>query len=244
VPDVNAAVDGAETWVVPGCAERGAAESALGFRQLRHEVKNVLQRILLRIADARELRGTVCNRWLLADLQRRILSSAEISDALFGLTASPGTMAERLRALSDSTIRLLADETQVIRPEVTVTGECPEPRRQLVLRVAHEFIGNAVKHGMRARVAGRISVHLATGTDGRTTLTVTDDGWGFEGKPEAGDGLTIASDLAASAGGTIGLRRTRVTVAALELPSTRAMPGFGDRSTGTSMTTKQERGWK
>ena len=233
MPEVKAAMTGHEAWVVPGCAERGDAEAAFAFRQLRHEVKNVLQRILLRIADARTLRATVCSRWLLDDLQRRILSSAEISDALFGLTRSPASMAERLQALSDSTIRMLADDTQVIRAEVTVAGECPEPLRRLVLRVAHELVGNAVKHGMRARVTGGISVQLATGMDGGTALVVTDDGWGFEGSPDAGDGLTIASDLAASAGGTVSLRRTRVTVAALELPSTRAMPGFGEQSTGS-----------
>jgi two-component sensor histidine kinase len=221
------------TWVVPGCAERGEAESAFAFRQLRHEVKNVLQGVLLRIADAQRLRATVCSRWLLSDLQRRILSSAEISDALFGLTRSPASMSHRLQALSDSTIRMLADDTQVIRAEVSVAGECPEEWRQLVLRVAHELVGNAVKHGMRARVTGTISVVLTTGTDGRTTLVVTDDGWGFEGSPEPGDGLTIASDLAASAGGTVSLRRARVTVAALELPPPGAMPGFGDRSTGS-----------
>ncbi len=86
-----------------------------------------------------------------------------------------------------------------------------------MLRVAHEFIGNAVKHGMHARVVGRIAIHLATGLDGRTALVVTDDGWGFEGSPDAGEGLTIAGDLAASAGGTVSLRRTHVTVAALEI---------------------------
>lgn len=232
MPNVKAAMTGHEAWVVPGCAARGDAESEFAFRQLRHQVKNTLQRILLRIADAQTLRATVCSRSLLADLQRGILALAETSDALFGLTRSPGSMSQRLQALSDSTIRMLADGTQVIRAEVTVAGECPEALRQLVLRVAHEFVGNAVKHGMRTRVVGRISVHLATEMDGRTTLVVTDDGWGFTGRPVAGDGLTIAGDLAASVGGTVSLRRAGVTVAALELPSIRAMPGFGDQSTG------------
>ncbi len=250
MPDAKTAMTDGDVWVVPGCAERGDAESAFAFRQLRHEIKNLLQRILLRIADAQKQRATVCNRWLLADLQRRILSSAEISDALFGLTRSPASMSERLQALSDATIRMLADETQVIVLDVSVAGACPEASRQLVLRVAHELVANAVKHGMRARVTGRISVDLATGMDGGTTLLVSDDGWGFEGNPQgspqgsqdAGDGLTIASDLAASAGGTVSLRRGRVTVAALELPATRAMPGFEDRSSGSSITPNQERG--
>jgi hypothetical protein len=128
-------------------------------------------------------------------------------------------MSNRLRALCESMVRLLGDGTQMIRLDVTVAGECPEALQQLVLRVAHEFVGNAVTHGMRARLVGSIAVHLATDVDGRTALTVTDDGWGFEGSQIAGDGLKIAGDLAASARGTVSLRRTDVTVAALELPS-------------------------
>jgi two-component sensor histidine kinase len=100
---------------------------------------------------------------------------------------------------------------------------------------------------MRARVVGTISVHLATDIDGRTALTVTDDGWGFDGSQPAGEGqnggegLKIAGDLAASAGGTVTLRRTHVTVATLQLPSPGAKRGVGHR-TGCGVTTEQERG--
>jgi two-component sensor histidine kinase len=210
------------------------------IRQLRHHTKNVFQQILLRIADAQELRATVCSRRLLPDLRRRILLSAEISDALFGLTRSPASMSDRLRALGESVIGMLADDMQMIRLEVTVAGDCPQPMRQLVLRVAHEFVANAVTHGMRARVTGTISVHLAAAINGRTTLAVTDDGWGFDGSHDAGDGLKIAGDLAASAEGTISLRRNRVTVAALDLPAPEAKRGFGNRSTGTGIILEQE----
>jgi two-component sensor histidine kinase len=129
----------------------------------------------------------------------------------------------------------------MIRVEVTVAGECPEPLRRLVLRVAHEFVGNAVTHGMRARVVGTISVHLSTGIDGRTALVVADDGWGFDSSQDAGEGLEIAGDLAASAGGTVSLLRTHVTVASLQLPSPGAKRGVGHRA-GCGVTTEQERG--
>ena len=227
MPDAQAAVTNRQTWAEPGYAERGDPESGCDLRQLRHHTKNVLQQMLLQIADAQGLRTSVCSSWLLADLQRRIRLSAEISDALFGLTRSPAPMSERLQALTESMICMLAGGTQTIRLEVTVAGECPEPLRQLVLRVAHEFLGNAVKHGMRTRVTGTITVHLATDIDGRTALVVTDDGWGFDGSLNAGDGLKIAGDLAASAGGTVSLHRTHVTVASLELPAPRAKRGLG-----------------
>jgi len=219
VQDALTAVTGRETWVEPGCAARGDQESECDFRQLRHHTKNVLQQILLQISQAQDLRATTCSRLLLADLQRRILLSAQISDALFGLTRSPASMSDRLRRLSESTIRLFADGTQVIRAEVTVVGACPVPLQSLALRVAHEFVGNAVKHGMQARLVGTISVRLATGIDGRTALVVTDDGWGFDDSPIAGEGLKIAAELAASVAGTVSLRRTQVTMATLELPA-------------------------
>ncbi len=244
MPDANAAAISRETWAEPGCNERGDPESECDLRQLRHHTKNVLQQIQLHIADAQGLRTTVCSSWLLADLQRRIRLSAEISDALFGLTRCPASMSERLQALSESMIGMLADGAQMIRSEVTMAGVCPEALRQMVLRVAHEFVGNAITHGMRNRLTGTVSVHLATHVDGCTTLVVTDDGWGFDNCQKAGDGLNIAADLAAFAGGTVSLLRTHVTVATLELPSPRAAREFGYGSTrsGRAITTKQEGG--
>jgi two-component sensor histidine kinase len=221
VPQAQSAVTGRETQVEPRFTAHGGPVNECDFRQLRHLTKNALQQILLQIEHAGDLKVTVRGSRLLADLQRRILLSAQISDALFGITCVPASMSERLRVLCDSTVRMLVDSAQTIRLDVIVDGDCPEPLQQLVLRVAHEFVGNAVKHGMRRRIAGRISVHLATGNDDSTTLVVADDGWGFRASPDAGDGLNIAGDLAASAGGTIRLRRTCVTVAELELPSPR-----------------------
>src|SRR5580704_13256100 len=110
-----AAVTDHEIRVASGCAERGEQESECDFRQLRHHTKNVLQQILLRIAHAQEQRATLCSRWLLPDLHRRILLSAEISDAIFGLTRSPAAMSDRLRVLSESVIRMFADDMQMIR---------------------------------------------------------------------------------------------------------------------------------
>jgi two-component sensor histidine kinase len=244
MPDALTAVTGHEARVELGYGERDAPEGGCDLRQLRHHTKNVLQQILLQIAEAQDLGAAVSSHWLLADLQRRIRLSAKISDALFGLTRSPVAMSERLRTLSESMVHMLAGGTQMIRLDVTVTGECPQALQEPVLRVAHEFVGNAVKHGMRARVVASIAVHLATGIDGSSALIVTDDGWGFESSQHAGDGLKIAEDLAASAGGTVSLRRTDVTVATLELPSPWARRGFGNRNAGSrcGITAQQKRG--
>ncbi len=231
---------GRETRIEPGLTERGRGASECDFRQLRHHTRNLLQRILLQIEHAQDLKVTLCGRRLLADLQRRIASSAQISEALFGITLAPASMSERLRVLSEGTVLMMADGTQQIRLDVSVAGDCPEPLQQLVLRVAHEFIANAVKHGMHARILGMIAVQLASGPDGDTKLVVTDDGWGFHGNPGAGDGLKIADDLAATRNGTISLLRTHVTVAELRLPPPRAQHGPPDRGTGSGFATAKE----
>lgn len=242
--DAQATVTAHETWFEPGRTERGDPNNECDFRQLRHHTKNVLQQILLQITHAQDLRATVSSGWILADLRRRILTSVEISDALFGLTRPPPAMSKRLRTMGESMIRMVADGAQMLRLEVTVAGECPDPLQQLVLRVAHEFVGNALKHGMRERAAGAISMRLVSDIDGATTLMVIDDGWGFDGSPDAGEGMKIAGDLAASAGGVVSLLRTHVTMAVLELPSPRGRRGFDHRTTNSdcAMTEQQERG--
>jgi two-component sensor histidine kinase len=87
-----------------------------------------------------------------------------------------------------------------------------------VLRVAHELIGNAVKHGMRGRDEGRIVLRLESGQPGRTRLTVTDDGRGFSGCHRGGEGLSLARSLAEQCRGSLRITCGEGTVAVLELP--------------------------
>lgn len=232
-------MNGCECQIGPGV---GGLVSERDFRQLRHHTKNLLQRILLQIEQTRDLKLTASGPRLLADLQRRIVVSARISDALFGTSVAPVPMSERLRMLSESTIHMFADGTQIIRLDVSVTGECPEPLQQVVLRVAHEFIANAVKHGMQARLVGAIAVHLTTGPDGGTTLAVIDDGWGFRDDADTGGGLRIADDLAADADGTIRLLRTHETVAELVLPPPLMPRGFWNDGTQPGLATATPQG--
>ena len=167
MPHAQAATTGRKARVEPGCREPGGRAAAVFFSS----GKNVLQQIL-QIEHARDLKVAVGGRQPLAD-----------SVATFGITRSPASMSQQLRTLSRSTIGMRAGGMQVIYPNVTVAGDCPEPLRQLVLRVAHEFVGNAVKHGMHGSVFGAASVHLVTGIDGCTSLVVTDDVWGVVRQP-------------------------------------------------------------
>lgn len=209
-----------------------AVADDIDFRQLRHQTKNALQRIIGLIAEAPELQATPQGARLAHRLEQRICLSAAISNALFGLTRSPGSMAERLDGLCRSVVDLLADPAQTIQLEVTVTGDCPSDLRLTVLRIAHELVSNAVQHGMHARASGRIEVRLARSRTA-AVLTVSDDGWGCEPNTPPGEGLSVSQGLAAQCGGELRLRRGSGTVARLELPL--AVRGHDARPPGAGL---------
>lgn len=193
------------------------ATDRTAFRQLRHLTNNALQRILCQVAQHGELRRIPESRRLCADIERRILLSAAIADALFGMTREPGLLPCRLGSLGEAVLGLLGDPDQLLSLAVSVEGRCPAALEDTVLRVAHELVGNAVKHGMRARLVGRVAVRLAS-DERRTVLTVTDDGWGCGDEPRRGEGLRLAQLLADGHGGSVRLqRRDGATVATLDL---------------------------
>ena len=195
-----------------------AAADQLSFRQLRHLTKNALQRILCQVAQQDELRRTPVGRQLCEDIERQILFSATLADALFGMTREPGLLPVRFRELGEAVIGLFADPDQQLDLNVLVEGRCPTSLEEVVLRVAHEFLSNAVKHGMHARLIGHITVRVISG-EHRTVLTVSDDGWGYGQEPKRGEGCEIAQLLAGEHGGAVWLRRWgAMTVATLDLP--------------------------
>jgi two-component sensor histidine kinase len=198
-------------------AAAGDTGEDIDLRQLRHHTKNTLQRILGLIAEAPGLCDTPAGEKIAQELEHRIALSANISNALFGLTGAPGSMAERLRRLSGAVVDMMRGADQVIRVGVSVRGNCPPALREALLRSAHELLGNAVKHGMKGRSAGRIAVRLVSDCDS-TVLTVIDNGWGFAGEPRSGEGLTLARSFAARHGGSLRLDGVDGTVATLELP--------------------------
>jgi two-component sensor histidine kinase len=188
------------------------ADAAL--RQLRHQTKNALQRIMCSIEQARELQETPRGQRLVSELENRVRLTSAVSDALFGLTVAPGPLPERLRMLVESTVELLADPDQILRLEVSAEPGIPAAMHETVLRIAHEFVGNAVKHGMVARMIGRIEVSVRRAGRGGARLAVTDDGWGPCCAGREREGLRLARLLAGGHRGTASLtRRDGLTVA-------------------------------
>lgn len=187
------------------------------FRQLRHQTKNALTRILAQVSACLPAQGPA--QRVAADLERRIMLTAEISDALFGLTRAPATLEERLFSLCTSVVELYGDPDQQLNLRCTVEHAVPAALEGVILRVAHELVGNAIKHGMHMRLVGRINVRL-TAVAGAAVLEVADDGWGCGKEPRLGEGLQVASLLAAQYDGTVTLRRSHdVTTATLYLPA-------------------------
>jgi two-component sensor histidine kinase len=195
----------------------------VALRQLRHQTKNALQRIIAQVATS-DLRATEAGSALADDVERRICLSARISDALFGLTSMPGSLDVRLTGLCNAIVALLAHPKQTISVDVAVSGTCPEPLQAVVVQVAHEMVGNAVKHGLHMRLTGRISLRLWAGGTGAAddqsvTLLVSDNGWGPR-KGSDGDGLPIMRTLAGQYGGAVSLSRDDGwTVARLYIPN-------------------------
>ncbi len=180
---------------------------SLIVRELRHQTKNALQRILGIIEDAPELRENARVQSLSQALQRRILLAARVSDALFGLTCHPGSLLSRMRSMSDAVVELLGRRDADVHLAVDIDEEPPEYLHQPLLRIAHEFVGNAVRHGMGDRPSARIAVRLKA-RSGWIQLTVTDDGpCADPGRHKVGEGLTLAREIAEEHCGSIKLHR-------------------------------------
>lgn len=211
-------------WTLLPQAGEGAgppSDGDLALRLLRHHTKNTLQRILAEVVliDGSSLAPESAR--LLRALERRIVLSAAVSDALFGMTGAPRPMEERLNALCKATIELLGDVDQIIRLDLAAAGDCPDHLREAVLRGANEMLGNAIRHGLHERMLGRITVRLVTATRD-TRLTVEDDGWGYCAGLGDGEGLGLTQALAEQHGGTSSIHRVGdVTRAEMVLPNRR-----------------------
>lgn len=208
-------------WLRPEVAgvEAGDLAGPIAFRQLRHQTKNALQRILCVLQVTAEAAETPAAQALIEDLQKRIRLTATISDALFGLTAMPAELAVRLRRLAGDMLLQLAAPEQRIALEVQVEGGVgPTWLDDTVLRVAHEMLSEAVLQGLRGHADGAVGVMLTVLTD-RTRLRVSDDGRVRREHDDDDGGLAIMRDLARAQGGRVWLARDAgLTVATLELP--------------------------
>lgn len=193
----------------------------LALGNLRHHARDTLQRVLSDIHDHASTTYTSRERRLLDELADRVRLSLEISDTLFGITSEPAPFTKRFRNLCHGVLSLFADQAQQLRLNISLDGLCPRGLEMPALRAAHEFVGNAVRHGMHMRLMGQISVSLTGGSDW-VELVVADDGWGAAAAPETIRGLGLPCDLAEQFCGTVSVhRRNDATIATIILRTPR-----------------------
>jgi two-component sensor histidine kinase len=202
-------------------AQAVPSDDVLPMRLLRHHTKNALQRIIAQVANT-GLRATPAGNTLADEIEHRIRLSARISDALFGLTETPGPLDARLSSLCHAVVALMADPVQTIQTSVQIVGRCPASLAATVLQITHEMMTNAVKHGLHMRLAGEIEVTLdidrPASALGGLNLVVRDNGWGPD-KPGFNEGLAVLELMAERHGGTVELvRELGWTVSRLHIP--------------------------
>lgn len=184
------------------------ATQSLSLRQLRYHTRNVLQCVLIEIHEHAANARAPRDRYLLEQLADRIQSSVAIADMLFGVTSEPRPFPERLHTLCHGMLALFADPTQHLRLGISVEGTCPPELEMPALSTTHELVGNAVTHGMRMRLQGRVSVSLTCSLD-EVMLVVVDDGWELTHLDNTAEGLGLARDLAEQFCGTLSVERRR-----------------------------------
>jgi signal transduction histidine kinase len=127
---------------------------------------------------------------VVAELRPRELAHA-------GLTETLRARIALLNRVHDATVTFSAE----------AVCELPQKTEEAVLRVAEEALHNALRHGQ----ASRVSVLLSCGPDG-ATLTVTDDGTGFDTVGAGGSsnrlGLVSMRERSRSVRGTLTVQST------------------------------------
>ncbi|MEQ1859597.1 MAG: sensor histidine kinase [Chthoniobacteraceae bacterium] len=103
-------------------------------------------------------------------------SQAETHRAVWDLREAADERSDLVSSLEDMVAGMNTEEGAML--EFSHTGErrqLPQTAKSHIMRIAQEAVSNAVKHG----AAGRIAIELHFGDD-KVTLTVRDDGRGFD----------------------------------------------------------------
>ena len=174
--------------------ERALLSKDATIREIHHRVKNNLQTVgsLLRLQARRMPVGE--SRSALLDAVARVGTIALVHESL---SRSPGEEVDFddicRRVLAMARDAAAAQENPV--PVVTVTGSfgvLPSAVATPLAMVFAEIVLNAMEHSRAARV-----IVSSTRVDDRVTLTVADDGVGFDPATATGLGLQIVRTLVA-----------------------------------------------
>jgi signal transduction histidine kinase len=70
-----------------------------------------------------------------------------------------------------------------VQLDLKIEGTCPRTHEKTVLRVVDELLSNSIEHGFYSRQRGRVFVHVVSRLRVWIEVSVSDDGWGFDGAP-------------------------------------------------------------
>jgi two-component system, sensor histidine kinase PdtaS len=186
------------------------------IQEMHHRVKNSLQTVasLLRIQMHRPGEGTI--EEMLRESINRIISIAAVHDLLSREELDQVSLRQVAETILTLTGRSLVLPSQRIRFQVS--GEdvwVPASKASSLALILNELVQNAVEHGFRERVEGRLEVEIHK-QDGGVMVQVVNDGApvpeGFDPKQSASLGLQIVDSLAQNdLGGRFSLRTDGVT---------------------------------
>lgn len=184
------------------------------MRQLRYNTRNTLQRIVCLITDSPnslpmlEYPNNLPMLEYLAfsqDLVRRICLSMDIADSLFGVSQPFGSVEQRLLRIATGLASSFANSEHAIEMKVAVEGECPASLIDLVLQIAFELVGAAVRCIARGAESKVIGIKLGCARGGPTVLTVMTDQMAYCRSLMGSEGLELVEEIAALRGGKVSL---------------------------------------
>lgn len=86
----------------------------------------------------------------------------------------------------------------VVHLDLKFEGACPGSHETTVLRAADELLSNSLEHGLYHRQRGRVFVHVICRVATGVQVSVSDDGWGFDGgRIIDGNGFLLLRQLGA-----------------------------------------------
>jgi two-component system, chemotaxis family, CheB/CheR fusion protein len=185
-------------------AEQLAAQRELLLREMSHRVKNNLATLgsLLELQAGEADQPAVTDA--LGDARRRIETVQAIYELLH--RRSPGESADAGAYVSDIARHVVdamgASDTVRTEVDVRVVPVAADALLPLGILV-NELITNSMKHAFSGGRTGTIRVSLADGDGSTATLSISDDGTGFDPQsaPGGGLGLTLVEGLAEQLGG-------------------------------------------
>ena len=188
--------------------------------ELQHRVKNHLQMVSSMLDSYARTTSTPEAREGIHLIARRVTTLAQVYDTLLGVGLSETVdLADYLRALCTSLPGLQAERTHPVRiichAETVMLGL--DEVSSLGMAVA-ELVTNSYGHAFPER-EGAINITLARAGPAAATLTIQDDGVGFEVKiGSSRHGLSLVRRLVERIGGTLDTRSNDGTLWTLNFP--------------------------